>query len=363
MDWDALGYPHYLLFGLMATLVLGGVVAGTTSGTAFGGYNPSWDGTATLRDTASATASETVIATDTNQYGDVTPDETIAVILSPDAPYTVAETETVREFLENGGTVVVADDIGSQSNDLLANLNSSVRINGTLLRDEQNFYRSPALPEATNVSDHRYTEGVETVTLNYPSYLTTRDTASETSNRSQTIVNSSGVAYADRNGDQQLNDDEELRQWPIVAVESVGDGTLIVASDPSIFINSMLERDGNAQFTENLFAEQATVLLDYSHQSATPPLITVVLALQRTPALASLVGFLMAVMIGLVSGRPRAVSQIRRRIGSQSDDPPAPDQERLLTYLRQQHPDWDEERLRRVMKAVLPADSQDKPDE
>ena len=358
---DELGYPQYLLIGLVCVLVIGTIVAGTTSGSAFGGYNPSWDGTTTLRGVAADSGADATIATNVSEYTATDPTETIAVILSPDTAYSTAEAATVREFLTAGGTVVVAEDIGPHTNPLLNELNASTRINGTAVRDERSYYQSPALPVASNVTEHELTTDMEQLTLNHPSYLDlNRSGAPQPADR-QVLVSTSGFTYADRNSDDNLNDAETLRARPVVTVESVGDGTLIVIADPSVFINSMLGRGGNRRFTRNLIDPRDTVLLDYSHQAAVPPLIEAQLLLQRTPLLAGLVGLLLTVGVGLGgSRRVREHAWVTEIIETQNRPVSAePDPDALAEYLRSRHPDWDAQRLEHVMEVVLVRDMSD----
>jgi hypothetical protein len=59
---------------------------------------------------------------------------------------------------------------------------------------------------------------------------------------------------------------------------------VVAVSDPSLFLNAMLDRPGNTAFVEWLFADADTVLLDYSHAGGRPPLIALLTALRASPA-------------------------------------------------------------------------------
>lgn len=355
-DWLPEGWslPQLLLAALVVTVVLTGVVAASTSQTAFGTYNAKWDGASDLREIASEEGAEPVIALNTTAYMTADPNGTVAVILSPDEPYTPGQRTRVAEFVRAGGTLVVAEDFGSQTRPLLAALGVETRVTGVPLRDEQEYYRSPAFPVATNVSESPATEGVDALTLNHGSSL--RTDASE--NNTTVLVSSSDLAYLDRNRSESLDESEELASRPVVVREQIGNGTVFVVSDPSIFINAMLERPGNERFARNLVAGADTVLLDYSHLSGQPPLMVAVLTLQDTPFWQAL---LSALGLGAVvwSGRLRTgLRRLADRVGG-SDQPAdnpsleAADPEEIVAYLSRRHPNWDEERLRRVMRGVI----------
>lgn len=350
-DWST---PQLLLVALVLTVVLTGLVAATTSQSAFGAYNPAWDGASDLRDLASDAGAEPLVALNTTSYPTAEPNGTIAVILSPDEPYTPGERSRVTSFVEQGGTLVVAEDYGRYTTPLLEALGVQTRIDGAPLRDEQEYYRSPAFPLATNISESPETNGVDQLTLNHGTGLETNRSANGTT----VLVSSSEYSYLDRTRNESLDDSEELVGRPVVVRESVGNGTVYVVSDPSLFINAMLERPGNAQFTRNLFGTHERVLLDYSHLSGTPPLMRAVLTLQGNPIWQVLLAILGLSAI-IWNGRLReqlaelwdwSTSTEEEAIELALSDA---DPEDVVAYLSRQHPDWDEQRLRRVMRGVI----------
>lgn len=352
-DWSI---PQLLLVALVVTVAVTGVVAASTSQSAFGAYNPAWDGATDLRDLANEAGAEPQIALNTTSYAEADPSGTIAVILSPDEPYTPSERTSVTSFVEEGGTLVIAEDYGRHTTSLLQALGLETSVDGAPLRDEQEYYRSPAFPLATNVSDSTETEGVDQLTLNHGTSLETNRSANGTT----VFVSSSEFAYLDQNGNGSLDESEALASRPVVVRETVGSGSVYVVSDPSIFINAMLERPGNAQFARNLFGAHERVVLDYSHLFGTPPLMRAVLTLQGE----SLWQLLLAVLgLGaiVVSGRlrelladlwERATDGESNELALSEADP-----EEIVAYLSRRHPDWDEDRIRRVMRGVIRGDT------
>ncbi|MFC6723304.1 DUF4350 domain-containing protein [Halobium palmae] len=353
-----LSYPSLLLGGLTVGLGIALVVAASTSGAAFGVYNPTWDGASDLRGVADDMDAENEIALNTTAYRRASSNGTIAFVLSPDRGYDQGDKDRLVSFVRNGGTLVVAEDYGSTGNSLLDALDVTTRFDGRPVRDERYNYRSPAIPVARNVSNHTLTRNVSRLTMNHGTALQP--------NNATVLVSTSEFAYLDRNGNGELDDDESLQQRPIVTVESVGAGQVIAVSDPSLFINAMLDRSGNRQFTENLLERHERVLLDYSHAGQQPPLTVALLTLRGSPLFQILGGILGVCAIALWARRPEGWLEFHRAKTADDRRDPADrsfDEEAIVGHLRRQHPEWDESRIRRVMRGVFTDDRQDSDDE
>lgn len=365
--------PKLVLYALAITLGIGLVVAASTSSAAFGAYNVEWDGTSDFRELAD-THGESQVSVDTAAYETVDPNATVAVVLAPADSYDGTEATRVREFVDAGGTLVVADNFGSHGNTLLAETGATARFNGSVLRDEQHYYRAPSLPIATNVTQTPYTVDVEQLTLN-------RGTAVD-SNNATTIATTSGFAYLDREGTGTLSDGDELAEYSVVTVESVGDGTVVTVGDPSLFINTMLSQPDNAAFATALVETREHVLLDYSHADDQPPLALALMLLRSAPLLQIAIGI---GGLGIVWGSVRSSQSVRRTVrdgivsvvpidylrrlpvwlrGSATQSAaPLVDEEAVFASLREQYPDLDETRLRRVIADVLSSQLQSDDDE
>lgn len=290
-------YPHLLAGALFVTLVLGIGVGVTTSATTYGAYNPEWDGASGIRAISTEAQADTAVVYSTSDYSNIDETTSAVFVISPERSYSDTEAARIRSFVRGGGTVVIADDFRPHSNDLLARLDASARVNGTPLRDERHNFRSGALPIATRPVADQYTMGVEQLTLNYPTTVTP--------NGSTVLVRSSNFSYLDTDADSELDDNETLRSYPVVTVEPAGAGDIIVVSDPSVFINSMLERPDNRAFVAAVIAPHETVLLDYSHVSERPPLRVALYVIRRSSPLQFLVGAGSLGVILLVSARRR----------------------------------------------------------
>lgn len=335
--------PRALLAAFGVVLVVAIAVAASTSTASFGIYNAAWDGASSLQESAESAGAASDVARNASAYDRHPPNETVAVVLSPDRAYGPRDRGRVESFVREGGTLVVAEDYGRHSNDLLDAVGATARVDGRPLRDERHNYRSPAMPVARNVSNHSLTEGVDSLALNH-------GTAVEPGNAT-VLANSSGYAYLDDDADGDLDEDEPLGEHPVATVEEVGRGEVVVVGDPSAFINAMLNRPGNDRFARNLFGVRSHALLDYSHAEDLPPLAVALLAVRESALVQFLAGALGT--LAVLAARTDALARFRARVvGSDRRSVPVEvDDDDLAAHLRGRYPDWDDERVRRVVAA------------
>ena len=284
------GYPHLLAIGLLLAILLTAGVGASTSSVPYGAFNPEWDGASGVRAVATDASAETAIAYSPTEYGEQDASRSVAFVISPETSYTDAGAARIESFVREGGTLVVAEDFRPHSNDLLARLGVDARVNATPLRDDRHHYRSGALPIATQTASDPLTSDVEQLTLNHPG---TVDPSGGT-----VLVESSNFSYRDVDLNGELDENESLRSYPVVTVEPLGAGDVVVVSEPSVFINSMLERPDNRAFVEALVVPHDTVLLDYSHVGERPPIRVALHVFRDSPPLQFLFG---AAMLGVLA--------------------------------------------------------------
>jgi hypothetical protein len=340
-------YPRLLLYVFGVVVVASLLVAASMSGTAFGSYNPSWQGTSELRSMGNDRPASTEILQSTNAYDEVSPTETISFVIAPDAGYSTNDTDRLGDYVRAGGTLVVAGDFDTTANQLLRGLNSTARLRSVPVRDEQHYYQGPALPVATNVSAHPFTANVSQLTLNHPATLRLQG------NQSTVLVETSSYAYLDSNGNEELDQNETLAHYPIVATEQIGDGTVVVASDPSVFINSMLSEPDNRALVAALLSEHDRMVLDVSHSGQLPVLIRVLTFLRESALVQLLAGSSLLVLFWQrerVFARAQALVRTSRSV---SRDVPNNRQNVIKTSLKSRHPDWDEQRIERVAQTIM----------
>lgn len=269
-------------------------VLGAATGTAaFGSHNPAWDGSADLRGLADDTGANIVIAEETDTYDTVEPSETVAVITHP-GEYNQDERAQLTRFVEDGGTLVVAARDPTIANPLFGALNATVRVDGAPLRDDRESDVGPELPLVTNTTDHPYVADANGLALNHGTGLN--------AGNATVLARSSEFSYLDRAGVGEPTDDQPLQSHAVISLEVIGDGEVVAVSDPSVFINVMLERDGNQNFATGLFNEHETVLFDQTARGV-PPLVSLQLAIEGSPVIAVAVGG--GLLLGLLAWQRR----------------------------------------------------------
>ena len=167
LDWSRI-----LFVALALAIAITVVSIAATTTTAFGPFNPSWDGTSDLRDQVEADSSvESDLVRETTRYDEVEAENSVAFVVAPDETYSGADVDRVRKFVHSGGTLVVFENFGESGNELVAAADADARIDGQVLRDEQHYHRSPPMPIATDVENHSYTTAVDQLTLNHASVV------------------------------------------------------------------------------------------------------------------------------------------------------------------------------------------------
>lgn len=332
--------PWALLGALALVTVLGVGYAGFTSTAAFGPYTQTWEGTSDLRALADDDGRTLTVARNASAYPAEPRDGDVAFVLGPAERYPASEADRVRRFVENGGTLVVAAAQNGSANDLLSDVGATARVNGTPLRDETHHGPSPDFPVGNVVGNHSAVVGAETLMLNH-------GTAVEPG-AAQVVVRASQFAYLDTDGDASLSVDEEPSAHPVLTAEPVGEGTVIVLADPSVFINVMLERADNRAILENVLAPAGEVVFDVSHVGDLPPFALALLAFRESILLQTVVG---AVLIG-------GVWMGRRWLDDRTDQrdrrpfPGELSQGELRDVIARKRPAWEPERVDRMTEAI-----------
>ncbi|RLF21447.1 MAG: hypothetical protein DRJ68_03490 [Thermoprotei archaeon] len=222
--------------------------------------NPYWNGLSTFTSLFDATPLQSV-----DELTMYDASSSALLIIGPSLSFSQEFAYAVKRFLDSGGLLVVADDFGS-ANNLLDKLDLKIRISRDLLLDPLMKGKSRELPVAFNAQGGGDVEKepYEEVLLNMASTVIT-----ENSN-CKVVLASSEFSFLDLNGNRELDEEEPRGPFSVACVvELDGGGRVVVISDPSIFINSMiLERD-NVEFIRAVI-ENRTVLIDCSHWAMSP---------------------------------------------------------------------------------------------
>lgn len=352
----SLGWPQATLVALTLAVVIALVATGVTATAPFGLYNADWTGTSDLRVLADSGDRTVVISQNGSLPADTQPNETVMVVVGV-APRDNGTRRAAQQVVEQGGTLVVADDAGRHSSQLLRTVGASARIRAGPLRDPRAYYRSPELPIAEPTDADR-APNVSAFTLNHAGVVAP--------NGATVLARTSAFAYIDRNRNNRLDREESLGRRPVLTTEDVGEGRVIVLSDSSVFVNAMLEREGNVALATTLLAGYDTVVLtSYTH--ALPPLANALLVARRTPLIQTLgLGALVGAFLLATRGLSRETGDGHQHTTASAETSPSlsdrsgpvvEDEKRVtegfMQLLTDTHPEWDREQLRRVVGAAI----------
>ncbi|MBN1188899.1 MAG: hypothetical protein JXA46_04030 [Dehalococcoidales bacterium] len=182
------------------------------------------------------------------------------LIIIPNLEYNTADLLLIKQYVEQGGNLLLMDDFG-YGNDVLAVLGSRARFDNSVLLDPLFCYKSQYLPFAVDFSPELREEGVSVVGLNHATVLHLED-------ESEALAWSSGTGYLDANNNGQFEDDEPSGPFAIAARFGAGKGSITLVSDPSLIINAMSGQEDNTAFISRLISadgQAVRVILDHSH--------------------------------------------------------------------------------------------------
>jgi hypothetical protein len=346
-----------------------------STSTDFSIYNSGWNGTSKLAMstyqlgkfapslTVQSTGSEiSVVHLDLAEIS-LDPGTDALVITGPTEGFSAAEGVLVGDFVRRGGVLLLADDFGT-GNSLLEGMNASSRFSGTLLMDLA-FDKKPEFSVCFAFEDDRLTENVTSILLNHPSSLTVQGTATET------IASSSIASWLDSDANRAQDIGEPKGPFPVIARERLGQGSIILLSDPSVLINGMREQLDNAVLADNLLLEvgelRTAVYFDESHRAYFDPIsITTTLAgdlsLDSKIAILTLAFVLLLwistdivdrVIAFVVSSLRLFATTITRFFSRKKPEPTPPqepDLDRLVEDVVGAHPDWRKGLVRYVLR-------------
>jgi hypothetical protein len=199
-----------------------------------------WNGMSSLKDLGAVAASLAEACA-------LDPSEHALLLVGPSKPFTEADARAVESFLARGGLVVVADDFGT-ANQLLEAIGAPVRLTGSLLADPLFNLGAPQLPLAF--------WGGRKLALNYATTVN-----ASVCGACGILAESSAFSYLDLNLNGKRDPGEPVGSFPVAVELRCGAGKLVVISDSSLFINSMLGREANRELLRQLLASRKPVLV------------------------------------------------------------------------------------------------------
>ncbi len=323
-------------------------------------YNPGWNGCSDLAvktremgnfapniELAEGTQTE-VTQRELSEY-EVEPENTGLMMIGPRQGFEQENIEYVHDFLQEGGIAVIADDFGT-GNTLLEGLDTNSSFHPYPLLDLA-FEEKPERGVSYNFTEHDITQEVSQVELNSP-------TAIDKDENATTLMRSSEASWLDENENGVKDEDESFEQYPLMTTEEYGEGELILVSDPSIFINSMLERKDNRQLAENILDHlsegRANIIFDESHRE-----ISFLYRIVYTGELPNRIIAVLLSLVGLSIGIYSTVSEddkgffekiryiILHFVGEEEEETDT------VGKVLNDHPDWDEEKLKMINERFI----------
>ena len=227
------------------------------SSTDFAPANPYWNGLADASGRFRITTVSSLRALPAQGGGTV-------LIVIPYVLLPSGDLDTVAKYVESGGVLVLMDDFGF-GNDVLARLGLRARLAGQILVDPLFNHKSRRFPRISEFLGP-VSSGVESIVLNHATVI--RVTGGMT-----VVARSSPVSFLDVNGSGRRDPDEPGGPFAVAALARVGAGYVVLVSDPSIILNSMLDLAQNRRFLQNVFrlaGDNARIYLDGAHLPHAP---------------------------------------------------------------------------------------------
>jgi len=181
----------------------------------------------------------------------------VILIFAPEIDFSQAEAEELKKFLENGGTVFIADDFG-KANSLLDKLGVRARFSNKAFKDIF-YFKNEKFPVIVKISPE-LSRNVSSLKLNVPSVILTAEGE----------ILTSKAAYIGKMG-----------EYSIMAELKYGNGRILLFSDPSAFMNDMIKE--NREFSVRLidYLGNGTFYFDEAHKIDFNPYSTATVYIHR----------------------------------------------------------------------------------
>jgi hypothetical protein len=237
----------------------------------FSTYNTDWNGASRLHGIVESEGYPTRDLFTLSEVG--SSGSGVLFMLNPNktAAVTSQDSSDLQRFVQNGGTLILANDFGN-ANAILNGLGiaDSVRFSDALLCDNVSKGVDAAHPLVTNVSDAGLTAGVHTLYFNYATVLDTPGS------NITVLARSSPASYLRASSGDNAPINGTTGPHPVLATLSYGNGRIVLLSDPSVFINGMLDQADNAKLFTSLITNLTSgntavpILFDQSHRASQP---------------------------------------------------------------------------------------------
>lgn len=183
----------------------------------------------------------------------------VTVVLIPYSEFTEVELGAVYRFVLDGGRLILADDYG-HGNQVLEPMEIDARFSGQVLIDPLIYHSNQYFPIISHFVTDPLTADTDNLVLNHATGLINVPDG-------DIIASSSSFSFLDLNDNGERDDNEPAESLPVISRHKLGDGEVILLSDPSLFINSMEPLQDNSRFIRNITVPGDSLYIDQSHLS------------------------------------------------------------------------------------------------
>jgi len=223
----------------------------------FSTSNALWNGLQQAREQFASRSVRSLVALPVQPRG-------TALVVIPAVPLFPRDLDELKQYAAGGGVLILMDNFGF-GNGVLSHLGVESRFSGQPLIDPLFAFKNRRFPRVTDLSGPT-SEGVGSLVLNNATVLTG-------TTRMSVLARSSPASFLDRNGNGRRDVDEPLGPFVVAALQPFGRGKLVMISDSSLLLNSMLDLGDNRRFMQQLFhlaGPRAQVYLDEAHLPRAP---------------------------------------------------------------------------------------------
>jgi hypothetical protein len=193
-----------------------------------------------------------------------TPKQDVLIAI-PYIPYTSDELIQMQQFVENGGKLILMDDVG-YGNSFMEYTGIPARFSSIPLLDPLFNYKNEYFPRIMDFTANVTASGIKVIAFNH-------GTALSGVSSSQALAWSSKMSFLDSNQNGNRDNGEPQGPFVVAAEYMLGAGTVDLISDPSLIMNAAAGSNDNDAFVKYLInanSKPTTVLLDRSHLTKSP---------------------------------------------------------------------------------------------
>jgi hypothetical protein len=316
----------------------------------FSTYNTEWNGASQIKNVAATEGYSTANIFSMSDLSSHHKGTLVMLNSNASVGFTQADIRDIQSFVQNGGSLVLANDFGN-ANAVLSGLGLSdtAHFNGALLSDNVSKGVDQAHPLITDVTSSSLTTGVKTLYFNY-------GTALNVSGSSVTVLaRSDPTSYLRTATGDNAPIAGSTGAKPVLASLNYGQGRIILLSDPSVFINGMVSQADNQQLFTNLITTltggdtSATILFDQSQRASQPLLSS---TYDRINADDNLKYTLIVLSIAAVVIGVNVVAYTRRQRPRADASTVRVNEDVAIADVMERHPGWRRSRITTLLKQL-----------